>query len=58
MTYYPDCKVLVSIFVHAWMKIKKEAAPSSGLWTILFQTVNSFQDFLMQAVLKSSLLSA
>lgn len=38
VTYYPDCKVLVSIFFYAWVK-KKEAAPSSGLWTILFQTV-------------------
>lgn len=30
VTYYSDCKVLVSIFFYVWVN-KKEAAPSSGL---------------------------
>lgn len=39
MTYYPHCKILVCIFFYAWIKIKKEPAPSSGLKPILLQTV-------------------
>lgn len=56
MTYYPDCKILV-FFFRAWIKIKKESAPSSGLRnTFMFSCVGS-QEFLIRAALKSPLFS-